>query len=158
MTRGELPALAAQLRVERDRLAEIVAEIASLREAMGSRTPSRVEIMAAGGFLHNVYNAFENCMLRIAHGVDESVPSGHESHRLLLDQMSAPLLGLRPALLDRALSARVDEYRRFRHAFRHMYFFDLDWDRIRPLLDGAADLAAAFGAALDALLADVMSR
>jgi hypothetical protein len=33
-----------------------------------------------------------------------------------------------------------------------MYFFDLDWQRVCPLLDGVASLHADFRAALDGLM------
>lgn len=152
MTRAELPALQAQLVAERQRLSEVVSEIEALRTLLAQRQPSRIELMAAAGYLHNFYNGIENCLSRVAHGVDESIPTGVESHRVLIDQMSAPLQGLRPALLDRRLAARIDEYRRFRHAFRHMYFFDLDWERVRPLLERVVSLNADFSVALEALL------
>jgi hypothetical protein len=108
--------------------------------------------MACAGFLHNVYNGIENCLWRVAHAVDESVPTGGESHRLLLDQLSVPLEGIRPAVIRDALLPRLDEYRRFRHAFRHMYFFDLEWDRIRPLADSSGELVQTVEDALDMLL------
>lgn len=152
MTRGELPALRAQLAAERRRLRDVVAQLRDVRNAIGSREPTVVELMACAGFLHNVYNGIENCLLRVAHAVDESVPTGSESHRLLLDQMSAPLDAIRPAVIDETLLRRVDEYRRFRHAFRHMYFFDLEWGRIRPLIDETAAVVQAVEAALDTLL------
>jgi hypothetical protein len=87
----------------------------------------------------------------VAHAVDESIPTESESHRLLLDQMSAPIAGIRPVLIGESLLPRLDEYRRFRHAFRHMYFFDLDWERVRPLADHSTAVVQAFEGALDAL-------
>jgi hypothetical protein len=152
MTRGELPALRAQLAAERRRLRDVIAHLRDVRAAIGTREPTTVELMASAGFLHNVYNGIENCLLRVAHAVDESVPSGSESHRLLLDQMSAPLHAIRPAVIDDTLLRRIDEYRRFRHAFRHMYFFDLEWARIRPLVDDSDVVVQAVEGALDALL------
>jgi hypothetical protein len=152
MTRGELPALRAQLAAERRRLRDVVAQLRDVRDTIASREPTTVELMACAGFLHNVYNGIENCLLRVAHAVDESVPTGSESHRLLLDQMSAPLDAIRPAVIDDTLLRRVDEYRRFRHAFRHMYFFDLEWTRIRPLIDETVAVVQAVETALDTLL------
>jgi hypothetical protein len=116
------------------------------------REPTVVELMAAGGFLHNVYNGLENCMSRLAHGVDESIPTGSDSHRLLLDQLSESIPTLRPALLSRELASRIDELRRFRHAFRHMYFFDLDWSRLNPLIAATPAVHADFENAIDELL------
>jgi hypothetical protein len=155
MTRAELPVLRAQLLAERQRVRDVVAQITALRATIGDRPPGVVELMAAAGFLHNVYNGIENCMLRLAHGIDESIPTGADSHRLLVDQMSAPVQGIRPELLPRGLVPRLDEYRRFRHAFRHMYFFDLDWARLRPLVDGVEPLVDDFESALESLLAIV---
>jgi hypothetical protein len=159
MTRSELPALKAQLTVERRALRQIVAEIGSLVTSIGARAPNRIELMAAAGYLHNLYNAIENCLVRVAQGIDESLPTGADWHRVLADQLSVPIEGLRPALIDdRNLATRLAECRRFRHAFRHMYFFDLDWAHLRPLLEGAAALSADFEAALDRLLATVSPR
>jgi hypothetical protein len=138
---------------ERGRLKQVAAQLEALRVSLGEREPTLVELMAAGGFLHNVYNGIENCLSRLAHGIDESVPTGNEAHRLLLDQMSEPIPSLRPALLGRELAARIDEYRRFRHAFRHMYFFDLDWARLTPLVAEAPALLTDFERCIDELFA-----
>jgi hypothetical protein len=153
VTKTELPVLRAQLEAERQRTADAATELAKLRMAIGAREPSVVELMAAAGFLHNVYNGLENGMSRVAHSIDESIPTGSDWHRLLVDQMSAPIASIRPALLTRPLAMRMDEYRRFRHAFRHMYFFDLAWDRLEPLVSAAPQLIGDFNGALDTLLA-----
>jgi hypothetical protein len=99
VTKPELPALRAQLLAELTRLADVLTQVRALALDLQGREPTRVELMAAGGFLQNLYNGFENCMTRVAHGVDESVPTGSDWHRLLLDQMSEPIPGLRPASL-----------------------------------------------------------
>lgn len=155
VTRAELRVLRTQLLAERARLDAIASQLKALEASLGPREPSVVELMAAGGFLHNVYNGIENCLSRLAHGIDESVPSCNESHRLLLDQLSEPIAELRPALLSRELAARIDDYRRFRHAFRHMYFFDLEWTRLRPLAAGVPALLADFDRAIEALFAQL---
>jgi len=105
--------------------------------------------MASGGFLHHVYSGLESCWSRLAHGIDESVPTGNEPHRLLSDQLSEPIPGLRPALLSRELAARIDDSRRFRHAFRHMHFSDLEWARLKPLVTGVPALLGDFDTAVD---------
>jgi hypothetical protein len=152
MTKRELPALRAQLAAERRRLREAVAQVRSVRAAVGDRHPTAVELMACAGFLHSVYNGIENCLSRVAHAVDESVPRGSESHRLLLDQLSVPLEGIRPAVIGQALLPRLDEFRRFRNAFRLMYSFELEWDRVRPLADSSTEIVEAVEHALDTLL------
>ena len=92
-----------------------------------------------------------SCLVRPARGIDESVPTDEQWHRVLLDQLSAPVRGLRPAVFDLSLARRLDEMRRFRQTFRHMYFFDLDWERVAPLLDAAPALWDEVDAALHSL-------
>lgn len=48
---------------------------------------------------------------------------------------------VRPAALDHEMIQQLDEYLRFRHLFRNMYGFDLEWERCRELLN---DVPATF--------------
>lgn len=73
MTRAELRVLRAQLLAERSRLDEVAAQLKELHSSPAQRVPTVVELITAGGFLHNVYNGVENCLSRLAHGIDESV-------------------------------------------------------------------------------------
>jgi hypothetical protein len=54
---------------------DVLAQVRDVRAAVADRQPTPVEIMACAGFLHNVYNGIENCLLRVAHAVDESIPT-----------------------------------------------------------------------------------
>ena len=36
-------------------------------------------------------------------------------------------------MIDHDLYRLLDEFRAFRHVFRHAYSFDLDWERERPV-------------------------
>jgi hypothetical protein len=55
--------------------------------------------------------------------------------------MATNIETVRPAVLNHQLARRLDEYLRFRHLFRNIYGFDLEWERCRELLD---DLAVTF--------------
>jgi hypothetical protein len=153
MTRSEIPVLTGEIELELRRLVEVERQIQALAAALGPLQPDNVQLMAAAGFLHNFYNGVENCLMRIARGVDEHVPAGPTVHRELLDQMTAEVPGIRPAVLSDPLLATLDEYRRFRHAFRHMYFFDLRWELLRPLVTGVPAARQALELALRKLLA-----
>ncbi len=157
MTSSEMPILRGQIDLEIERLEKVLAALEQLAQAIGESEPDQVQLMAVAGFLHNFYNGIENCLARIARGIDEHMPSGPESHRELLDQMAAKVKGLRPEVIGRQLLSRLDEYRRFRHAFRHMYFFDMQWDRMQPLITKARETARLLRQALDVLFA-VLTR
>jgi hypothetical protein len=53
--------------------------------------------------IHNVYNGIEDILLSLANDVDGLVPRGPAVHQDVLDQMSAPIAGIRPALLGSGL-------------------------------------------------------
>ena len=58
--------------------------------------------------------------------------------------MTLEIPGLRPALFDRAFARRIDELRRFRHAFRNLYQTELDPDRVRVLNETLPRLVVDF--------------
>ena len=45
--------------------------------------------------------------------------------------MTLEINGYRPRLIDDQLYQLLDDFRGFRHKFRHSYGFELDWDKLR---------------------------
>ena len=43
--------------------------------------------------------------------------------------MNLEIPGIRPKLIDDELYRLFDDFRAFRHKFRHLYSFELDWER-----------------------------
>lgn len=39
-------------------------------------------------------------------------------------------------MISRSLQRTLDEYLRFRHVFRNVYGYLLEWERLKPLLNG----------------------
>jgi hypothetical protein len=66
--------------------------------------------------------------------VDQSVPTGGEWHRDLLQQMGVALPGVRPQVLSARVVRAIDEYLRFRHVVRDIYTFEFDPERIERLV------------------------
>ena len=116
---------------------------------------------AVGYTIHNLYCLFENYFLRIAKFFENGLDSS-SWHAQLVERMTLEIPGLRPALFDRAFAARVDELRRFRHAFRNLYQTELDSLRVQKLNEALREITALFSryherfvAALDAIIADL---
>lgn len=96
--------------------------------------------------LHDFYTGLERVLRHIAAEVDGHVPAGAEWHQELLRQMATPLPQIRPAVFSNATIKRLDEYLRFRHVVRHVYAFEFDPQRIRPLAEAlAGDFAQVKG-------------
>lgn len=122
--------------------------------AVGFAEPDRDQADIATTFavalaLHHAYSAMESYFERVAKEVDQSVPDGSHWHQQLLEQMTVPIAKCRPALLDEALLRDLDELRRFRHAVRHSYESELDWDRVKPLLQRLPDIQHRLVAGVD---------
>ncbi|HZQ07472.1 MAG TPA: hypothetical protein VFD70_12905 [Anaerolineae bacterium] len=67
---------------------ELFTIYADLLSRVQQREPDTVEIAAVASVLHSFYNGVENIFLTIAKGLDKRVPSGPQSHRDLIVQMT----------------------------------------------------------------------
>jgi len=60
----------------------------------------------------------------------------------LLQHMATAVSGLRPPVISHNSRDALDEYRRFRHLVRNIYPFDLEADKIQPLVASAPNVLA----------------
>lgn len=89
---------------------------------------------AIGYLLHNFYNGCENMFQAIARFFENDL--GPQSwHRDLLKRMTLEVAGFRPSVINDALYRRLDDFRGFRHKFRHSYAFELDWEKEKTVAE-----------------------
>ena len=159
MKRTELLALKAEIESDLDDLATVVREIREMVAALPSQEePSRKDKAAFGAFVHSFYNGMENVLKRLAQEVDHSVPSGEGWHRALLRRMTIEVSGVRPAVLRPETAAALEPYLGFRHFFRHSYTFEIDWEKLRPLVGRVEGVFKEFKEDVGAFLADQLHR
>jgi uncharacterized protein YutE (UPF0331/DUF86 family) len=101
--------------------------------------------------IHNVYNGIEDILLSLANDIDGLVPQGPTAHQDVLDQMSAAIAGIRPAVLDPELYQSLSELKGFRHLVRHRYGFDPKTDRVRENLERVKEALPSFVEAIVSL-------
>ena len=70
---------------------------------------------------------------RIAIETDGGIAKGESWHRHLLLQM-AESRSSRPPVVSPQLRDRLQPYLQFRHVFRSSYSFQLQWDKMQPLV------------------------
>jgi hypothetical protein len=140
MAQTKLAVLRADIGREMDDLRRLVAEAEEWQPLL-SDWPHTVKTRTVGGILHDFYCGVERIFRHIAVRIDEDLPSSADWHVQLLQRMTTDIETVRPAVLDRKTARQLDEYLRFRHLFRNVYGFDLEWERCRELLD---DLPATF--------------
>lgn len=133
MSQNNFVILKSDIGRELDNLRRLVDEAEEWRPRL-SEWPQTVRVRTAGGILHDFYSAVERIFRYIATQVDDDLPSGASWYIQLLQRMATDLETIRPAVLNRETARQFDEYLRFRHLFRNMYGFDLEWERCSKLL------------------------
>jgi len=116
-------------------LERIVSEIKEAIKEIDSSIPTYRDKAALGALLHSFYNGIENVLKRLAEEVDHSVPMGEGWHRSLLRRMEGEVKGRRPSILRKQTVGNLEPYLGFRHFFRHSYTFEIDWQKLKPLVE-----------------------
>ena len=97
--------------------------------------PGFIEINAAGKLVHDFYSGVERIFERITVRLGPGLPGGPGGHTLLLRSMESEVEGVRSAVINHELALCLLDYLRFRHLFRHTYGYELQWDKLRPLIE-----------------------
>ncbi len=64
-------------------------------------------------------------------------------HTALLNTLANPIGG-RPAILSKELHVSLGEYLSFRHLFRHAYLHELQWSKMRTLVEDLEKVILSF--------------
>lgn len=122
--------LRADIAEELRKLSRLEEELERVEASLSSADLPNYDRGAIGYLLHNFYNGCENIFRSIALFFENDL--GADSwHRDLLKRMKLDVAGFRPRVIDDELYRVLDDFRAFRHKFRHSYSFELDWDRER---------------------------
>lgn len=89
---------------------------------------------ALGYYLHNLYNAAESILKKIA-GFFENSIEGVGWHTDLLKRMTLEIDEIRPAVISKDSYSLLNELRKFRHLFRHAYDYELRWKKLNDLVE-----------------------
>ena len=113
--------LVARLKKE---LTQIDQAVQAASQAKKAKATGDMDYLQAAAFsLQNFYMGVERVFEEIAKQVDESLPTGANSHRELLEQMGLEIDQVRPAVLQAETLEELNEYRGFRHVAVHRYGF-----------------------------------
>ena len=94
-----------------------------------------------GSYLHDYYCGLERIFVHVAKSFGQSLPTGNQWHKELLDEMTLSIPGVRTALLSKKALVKIDELRGFRHVFRNAYGFSIDPVREQVLLNSLPEIS-----------------
>lgn len=137
MKNEDLDVLWIELESDLEDIRTIVNEVENLRVDIQSseEKPSQRNKAALGSFLHSFYNGMENILRRISREVDGTLPQGEGWHRALLKRMEREVPNRRSSVLSEETTDNLKPYLGFRHFFRHSYAFEIEWGKLRPLVE-----------------------
>jgi hypothetical protein len=87
-----------------------------------------LEVAGTASLLSSLYHGVENILKQGLHAKSVTLPSGASWHRDLLQ------LACAEGIISIELRDRLVPYMAFRHFFTHSYGFDLDPERLLPLI------------------------
>lgn len=149
------PDLREELLLEEAQILELVESYKPLLDrCLGIEEPDLFDLSALAAFLHSLYCAMENLFRRIALTLDGGVPTGDAWHQQLLRQMASGTES-RSALLSEDLFEQLIPYLQFRHVFRNIYLFRLDWERMEPLASDVGPLVELLRSELSAFILEM---
>ena len=127
------PDVEEQVAVEQAQIDELFEAYRAAIRKSSQQEPDFIERSALATMLHSFYTGIENIFKRVALEIDGDIPSGSASHSDLLTAMTRPTAS-RPPVISEELHVRLSVYLSFRHVFRHAYSFQLEWDKMRDLV------------------------
>lgn len=136
--------LADELTVALAEFSKIQQIIQNANERLEEPLPDAFEMYALGGILHDLYHGVEGICLRVVKQIDQQEPIGSSWHRDLIDAVSHPVPNLRPTVISQETAELLEQYRGFRHRFRHNYGFELSWSKLEPLWRDAPAMTEKF--------------
>lgn len=128
-----------QIKFKINDIDKLFSEYELIFEKIKCGTPDLFDMTILGSVLHSFYNGIENIFEIIAKNIDKEVPSGNKSHQQLLHQMASEN-DYRKEIIGEELYVRLKEYATFRHFYRHAYSFQLNWEKMKPLIDNLFDV------------------
>lgn len=115
----------------------------NLKDVMGRKKRSTVELAAIATFLHNIYNGIENILKQVLKAKGTEIPKSETSHKDLLD------LSVSLGIIPEKLSDQLYEYLTFRHFFVHSYGFMLEEIHLESLTDNIPGVWSQFLSAIE---------
>jgi len=99
---------------------------------------SSLELAGVAALIHNFYNGIENILKQLVISRGEEVPCNSSWHRDLVN------IATSKDIISELTAKELRRYLAFRHFFSHGYSFDLDKERIIPLVKDIERILACF--------------
>ena len=97
------------------------------------REPDIVEVTAAAQVLHSFYNGVESIVLLIFKNLKEELPNDFNWHKTLFEMAFG--INSKNIIIRLDIKEQVRNYLHFRHFIRHAYSSELEWIKMKVLIN-----------------------
>lgn len=122
---------------EFENIDKVMMELLSVVKVKGDGF-SIIELAAIGTFIHNFYNGVENILKRVLLYKQIEVKDTPTWHKDLLKT------SFENGIICADLYHHMSNYLSFRHFFVHAYGFSLNWEDMKPLVEGIDEALKRF--------------
>ncbi len=133
--------LAVKVRFEIGQINKLLDNASPLMRVLAQREPDFIELSAVGSVLHSFYNGIENIFIQIEKHYDKDFYESASWHKDILKNIQQSTKK-RKSIITCETGTRLAEYLMFRHFFRHAYGFQLDWNKMKHLVNNIDSLWA----------------
>src|SRR3989304_7033408 len=117
----------------KEELEKIDALVLELDNHHSARPENNFYLRAVASILHDFYCGAERIFIRIAEELNGGIPEGENWHIQLLKDMGLEIEKVRPPVISPGVSKSLRENLEFRHRFRNIYGFELEWEKMKGL-------------------------
>jgi len=148
----KLALLTADIRDDLRSILRLKEEYVFFLSSINTNEPDLYQRMVIGYLLHNFYNICENIFVNIARTFENHIDP-QTWHKSALKRMKLEIEGIRPAVISDSLYVLLDDFRAFRHVFRHIYSSNLDWSKEKIVADKFLSVLEKFNTEINTFIA-----
>jgi hypothetical protein len=138
MEESNLAVLKADLAAQLQSVERVFVMLEQRATGLTPDNPEKLESVAYQ--LHNFYSAIEDLLKIVATYFENNVSDTARWHSLLLQRMTQPVQGVRPAVIAVDSYVLLNALRAFQHFFRHAYGIPIDFAQLQSNLEKARQL------------------
>lgn len=126
--KDKIKVLIADIEDDLESISKIKTNFDKFTKDIENKIPDQYQRIVIAYFMHNFYNGCESILKNIALVFENNIDS-QSWHKSILKRMKLDIEDLRPAVISEELYEILDDFRAFRHVFRHVYSYELDWEK-----------------------------
>ena len=127
-----------KMRHEISRIEKLISDVEPLLKLCKLKEPDIIEISAAAQVLHSFYNGIESILILFFKYLNEKLPNDLKWHKTLFE-MAFGNNSQNIRIFGDEIKKDLEKCLLYRHFIRHSYSSELNWEQMKPMVNGLND-------------------